>query len=343
MSSADAAIGWVADNYLGTGEPYPPKGGEWIPFQEEFGYPAGMEVEWCGGLWMKAIRATGGTIGPNGTVPNCWYTVAGVQEFMRRGDWYPADGNNSPQRGDLVFFTWNGSGFITEPSQANNSTVMHVEGVVDPAQHQVDGSILTYGGNVNERCGMFRRYDDTSMVGFGRPRWSAPVVVPSTPPAIGVIGDIGKRWHAIGGVNSIVGKPVENEKPLIGATRIQRFERGVIAWGPQTGAWEIYGGILQRWSADGGKQVGMPLGPEGPGPIPGSRWQRFTTGYLVWSPTTGARVLKGAILMEYLKLPQEQKNRLGVLTSDERDAKVSLFQNGTIAWEKSASAWTNIR
>jgi hypothetical protein len=343
MSTADAAIKWVADNYLGTAEPYAPRGGEWIPFQEEFGYPPNFEVEWCGGLWMKAIKATGGTIGRTGTVPNCWHTVAGVVDFMNRGDWYPADGTNTPQRGDLVFFTWQGSGFITHPSQANDSTVQHVEGVVDPSRHKVDGSIITYGGNVAERCGSFRRYDDSTMVGFGRPRWNS--VAPAAPPKPAPIiptGAIGARWSAIGGVGSVVGKPLAAEADFLPGVRAQRFERGTILSAAHTGAWELYGGIAQYWVAGGGTEVGLPLGPEVDTPhVPGGRWQRFARGYIAWHPDHGTHVLKGAILMAYLAADPATRARYGPLVSNEQDAKVSLFKGGRIAWQRDLGAWAS--
>ena len=188
MSSADAVIKWIEDNYLGKGEPFPPKGGNWIPFQESWGYPANVVVEWCGGLLMEAIKQTGGTIAPDGTAPNTWYTVTGAQQFMRRGDWIPADGKTPPQRGWFIFFDWGGGGWINNGDLGACARIDHVGIITDGSKWNASTNWLieTIEGNIDQRCGRFRRFDNPTVVGFGRPRYVTappppPVVVPSIP------------------------------------------------------------------------------------------------------------------------------------------------------------------
>ena len=342
MTTADAVIGWIEANYLGKGEPFPPKGGEWIPFQESWGYPAGMMVEWCGGLQCEAVRQTGGTVSAAGTIPNTWYTVSGVQQFMARGDWVPADGSQQPQRGWLVYYDWGGGGFITTPAEAGS--VDHVGIVTDGSMwsEATGWAFETIEGNVDERCGRFRRYDNETVVGFGKPRYT-PVVVPPepepdpkppvvVPPPVVVVGAIGERWRAIGGDLSPVGKPVANEQPFLGAARVQRFERGHIVWSAATGAAELYGEIGKRWWADGAKVLGLPTSGEWDADGPGWRWQQFQYGRILFTPPGGARIIKGAILMHYIGRPAAERLALGPLLTDEIDAKASVFESGDLVW-----------
>ena len=187
-NTADDVVGWVVANWLGWSED---PSSEFIPFQEAWGYPASMEVEWCGGLWCEAVRQTGGTVGPGGTIPNVWSTVAGVRQAIAEGTWIPADGSQGPRRGDLIFFDWQGGGAVYTAADA--ARVDHVEGCEDGTAWAATGNVGTIGGNISEACGRFTRADDATMVGWIRPRWAGSQAAADGPEAGTTCGYI-YRW-----------------------------------------------------------------------------------------------------------------------------------------------------
>lgn len=172
MSATIEAVNLELKKWIGWSES---PGSEFIPFQEKWGYPSTMMVEWCGGLICEAVANCGGQVSSAGTacIPNTWWTVAGVQVFQQWGRWH-----TTPERGDLVYFDWAGSGI-----GGSAWSVDHVGWVEDASQWAVNGSIVTIEGNVNERCGRFRRWASSgTIVGFGRPRYAAAAPVPPPPP-----------------------------------------------------------------------------------------------------------------------------------------------------------------
>lgn len=78
----------------------------------------------------------------------------------------------------------------------------------------------------------------------------------SVPNAIGssIGGAIRDKWNTLGAETpgSVLGYPISDEIVLPdGQGRMNRFERGVIYWHPSTGAHEVTGPILQKWSSEG--------------------------------------------------------------------------------------------
>lgn len=196
-TTADAAIGWVIDNFLGWQES---PSSEYIPFQEKWGYGPGTEVEWCGGLWCEAVRETGGTVGSGGTIPNVWWTVGGVQTAIAEGTWIPADGSQGPRRGDLIFFDWAGGGTVYTAADATR--IDHVEGCEDGSAWP--NPVSTIGGNISEACGRFLRADDSMMVGWIRPRWDAATTPSGEAPAgelAGTAAGVIYRWLRANGLS----------------------------------------------------------------------------------------------------------------------------------------------
>ena len=77
-------------------------------------------------------------------------------------------------------------------------------------------------------------------------------------------GLILERWLKMGGPNSKLGFPIADEaKTADGVGRFSVFQRGVIYWHPQFGAWEVTGIHLLEWTAKGGEtgEYGYPQGP----------------------------------------------------------------------------------
>lgn len=149
------------------------KAEEWIGYQESpyseetpFGPSFGWynDYEWCGIFCQYCIDETGGTVGtsPTDTIPFTHYTPTGVLAFQALGR-----RTTTPEVGDLVYFDWGYGGL-----GGSASVVDHV-GLVE----NVDDwpySIRTIEGNINEAVGRFVRYNNGSIVGFGRPLYIVP-------------------------------------------------------------------------------------------------------------------------------------------------------------------------
>ena len=109
-------------------------------------------------------------------------------------------------------------------------------------------------------------------------------------------GDIRATWSRLGGLG-VLGVPVTG-LTYSGATALQEFAGGVtLAWSPSGGTHWVTGDIRRTWLARGGAggSLGVPLTDELDTPTPGGRYNTFTGGSIVWSPTVGSVVLSGPI------------------------------------------------
>jgi hypothetical protein len=127
------------------------------------------------------------------------------------------------------------------------------------------------------------------------------------PMAFEVHGLIREKWAEFGWEN-FLGFPVTDELPVAGGRgRASDFERGVIAWTPQTGAHEVHGAILGRWRAlqreDG---LGFPLTDELTTPDTRGRYNHFENGSIYWTPQTGAQEITGVIRNDWSGAGWEQ-------------------------------------
>lgn len=101
--------------------------------------------------------------------------------------------------------------------------------------------------------------------------------------AFEVQGAILAHYVAIGGPLSVVGFPLSDEAPTLGAGgRFNNFQIGVIDWSPGTGAWEVQGAILSRYLSAGGtgSSLGFPTSDEF-GPGPNLRQSNFSFGHFI--------------------------------------------------------------
>lgn len=115
-------------------------------------------------------------------------------------------------------------------------------------------------------------------------------------PGIGAFqigGAIGARWGALGHENSTLGYPTTDQiTNPDGVGKRNWFQGGAIYWHQATGAWEVWGEILNKWGTAGheGSNWGYPTGPEtGPGSSPtaapsyGGFSQLFQGGRIYWN------------------------------------------------------------
>lgn len=134
--------------------------------------------------------------------------------------------------------------------------------------------------------GLYRHYEGGSIY------WNS-----TEPKAYEVHGSIREKWAALGWETSVLGFPKTDEQNAGGTRgRENRFERGVIAWTPTTGAHEIHGAILQLWNKlKGYNDLGFPLTDELTTPDTRGRYNHFENGSIYWTPQTGAHEIRGVI------------------------------------------------
>lgn len=163
-------------------------------------------------------------------------------------------------------------------------------------------------------------------------------------------GKIGEKWHEMGGDGSVVGRPMTGEMPARNGGIFQQFERGIIIWHPDVGAWAIHGEILEEyWATDSEAAWGFPTWDEGTGQASPSgvrgQYQYFQRGLILWTQQHKAKVIHGEILKKFETSGQEQ--RLGYPKEREADAaasptgtrgKFQYFTDALILWSEPTGA-----
>ena len=154
-----------------------------------------------------------------------------------------------------------------------------------------------------------------------------------------VRGAILQHYLALGGV-SFLGYPTGDDTVApVNHGYFTDFQGGAIYWSQATGAREVRGNLLDAWRAKGAQAgvLGYPVG--GDEAVPGGFRSRFQGGTLYWSPATGARMVRGALLERYVAAGGPAA--LGFPTADDgpagSGAKVPLT-DGTIYWSAATGA-----
>ncbi|MCE5289422.1 MAG: trehalose corynomycolyl transferase [Nocardiaceae bacterium] len=146
------------------------------------------------------------------------------------------------------------------------------------------------------------------------------------------VGAIDARYVEIGGSAGPLGECTRAESDLDGG-RAQEFRNGSMYWTPQTGAWEVYGQIGDKYAEMGGPTSALrwPTSGELATPNNLARFNRFETGNIYSSPA-GTYAIHGAIFDAWGREGFEA-SRFGFPTSDEfavPDGRQSDFQGGWI-------------
>lgn len=125
---------------------------------------------------------------------------------------------------------------------------------------------------------------------------------------------------------------------------VRLYQSGMIAYMPSTGAHAVYGVIYQKYVALGRESgfLGYPLTDETGTPDGVGRFNRFQSGMIYWTPSTGAHEIHGAILDLWSSLGFERSS-LGYPLTDESPApdgvgRFNAFQNGPIYWSPKSGA-----
>ncbi|MDP9428522.1 MAG: hypothetical protein M3Q47_06435 [Actinomycetota bacterium] len=184
--------------------------------------------------------------------------------------------------------------------------------------------------------------DDAAISGGYQTTFQGGTVYWSAPTGARIVrGAVLNRYLASGGPR-VLGFPTGNEVPAAGGGTRTDLQGGAIYWSSSTGAHVVRGAILARWrewGAEGGV-LGYPVVSEGPTPGAPGAVTRFRGGSVYWSEATGARVMRGALLEQYVAAGGPAA--LGFPTTDDvpaagGGAKV-LLQRGALYWSADTGA-----
>ncbi|MGH4023878.1 MAG: PKD domain-containing protein, partial [Pseudonocardiaceae bacterium] len=153
-------------------------------------------------------------------------------------------------------------------------------------------------------------------------------------------GRIFFRWSTLGYEAGFLRYPITDEVATPnGIGRYNHFQGGSIYWSPATDAWEVHGGIRDRWAQTGWENgpLGFPTTNETATPDGVGRFNHFAGSVgssIYWTSRTGAQEVLGAIRARWQALGWE-RSYLGYPTSGEfaiPGGRRSNFERGFITW-----------
>ncbi len=168
-----------------------------------------------------------------------------------------------------------------------------INGVVTAASQVVAGSTVQLGAPVNSTYWRFQGWSDGGAAAHA-------LTMPDADRALAAsyVTAIALRHADLGGADSRLGDPTGLEHDVAGG-RSRAYTGGRLYWSPAAGAREVRGEILARYLATGGPVAhGLPTSDELG--VPGGRASYFTQARIYYSPSTGARLLRGSVLARYL-------------------------------------------
>jgi uncharacterized protein with LGFP repeats len=158
--------------------------------------------------------------------------------------------------------------------------------------------------------------------------------------------EVDRHWVGLGGARGFLGNAVTGVTTVPdGSGRYRHYERdGSIYWSGPTGAREVHGGIRATWGALGWENsaLGYPVTDELGTPDGGGRFNHFQRGSVYWTPSTGAREVRGAIRGTWAALGWEG-SALGYPVTNELATPDSVgrynhFERGSVYWTPSTGA-----
>lgn len=152
-----------------------------------------------------------------------------------------------------------------------------------------------------------------------------------------VYGALRDKYVEFGAEGGGHGYPVvDSTRAPDGRGSFSHFERGVIYESPTTGAWEVHGDILEKWTALGREAgpLGYPTSDERVSPDGQGRATQFEHGSIYWLPGLGAHEVHGEFLRKWEQLGGET-GLLGYPISDvtlapDGQGEFMHFQHGAL-------------
>ncbi|MDF2048678.1 GH25 family lysozyme, partial [Arthrobacter sp. Cr_A7] len=159
-------------------------------------------------------------------------------------------------------------------------------------------------------------------------------------------GPIRDAWARKGYENGQMGYPVSGVIcGLKNGGCFQNYQGGSIMWSPSTGAALVpFGAIREHWAAQGYENggLGYPLSDQVCGLKSGGCFQLFQAGSVLWSPATGARLVKPGPVMEAWGRAGYENGLLGYPNAEANCTSSFCTQNfsgGVVAWTPTSGAW----
>jgi stage II sporulation protein D len=147
------------------------------------------------------------------------------------------------------------------------------------------------------------------------------------------------RWVRIGGADSPVGD-VQSAEYAVRGGAAQRFEHGRIFWSEATGARELYGPTLRRYTKAGGPDSVLGLPRSLIRARHGGLRTRFQNGTIYWREASGAILVYGAIDRRYVReggLASPLGWPLGMNYAVPGGERVD-YQHGYIRWDRASGS-----
>jgi GH25 family lysozyme M1 (1,4-beta-N-acetylmuramidase) len=155
------------------------------------------------------------------------------------------------------------------------------------------------------------------------------------------------HYNQLGSANSYLGNPSGGEYTIAGGWA-QNYEHGVIYYTPATGAWAVFGQILNHYQQLGGPggALGFPTTDETPTPDGVGRYNHFSkSASIYWTQSTGAWSVQGSIRDRWAALGWEG-GPMGYPTTDETPTPDGVgrynhfSKSASIYWTQSTGAWS---
>ncbi|MGY1652637.1 reprolysin-like metallopeptidase [Geodermatophilus sp. SYSU D01119] len=161
-----------------------------------------------------------------------------------------------------------------------------------------------------------------------------------------VSGGLRDGWFANGSEAGFLGYPTAAAVcGLRNGGCFQPFQGGPLYWSAASGAHAVLPPVWDRWAASGWEfgSLGYPTSETGCGLAGGGCYQHFERGTVMWSPSTGARVLSGQIRDRWFRTGAEA-GRLGYPVEEAvcglRDGGcLQRFTGGSVYWSPATSAY----
>jgi glucose/arabinose dehydrogenase len=176
----------------------------------------------------------------------------------------------------------------------NSPVAVNIDGVTAASAQVVSGASVQLDAPVTSSFWRFASWSDRGAAShsFRMPNHDVNLTA-SYSTAISV------KYAALGGTASILGKPVGSEYSVHGG-RGRNYASGRILWSSATGAHEVHGKILAKFSSAGGVGTsGFPTTDEIA--VTGGRAVYFTKARFYSSPTSGTHFSRGKLLAKYLQ------------------------------------------
>lgn len=145
-----------------------------------------------------------------------------------------------------------------------------------------------------------------------------------------------------GDINGWIGFPKSDEMNGANGGRMSFFDNADIYWHPNTGAFEVHGGIKEKYNALGasGSFLGYPISDENSilkNGLEIGRSSNFEFGTIFWSRATGAFEMHGLLIKSYMNTFGGPAGELGFPMSDELGSpkgnfRFNNFQNGILTY-----------